>query len=149
MLRGRGREVGLRAPVWLIRLCGLAVGLAIVQFGDELGLWMSAGASLHLMRLGFGLLGAALATSSFGAWLWLLLGAEVTVFALAVYTPLVAPLAPRFVRSDVPGPADAIVVFSGSVNSAGRVHDAALERLLSALQTARSRRIAHSGNHRP
>lgn len=116
-----------------------------MQFADELGAWMITGASPHLMRLGFSLLGAALATSSLGSWLWLVLGAEITLFALAIYTPLVAPLTLRFVRSDVPGPADAIVVFSGSVNSAGRVHDAALERLLSALQLARTRRIGELG----
>jgi uncharacterized SAM-binding protein YcdF (DUF218 family) len=137
--------VGLRAPVWLIRLCGALVGLAIVQFADELGVWMSTGASLHVMRLAFAVLGAALATSSLGSWLWLLLGAEVTFFAVAVYTPLVARQATRFVRADVPGPADAILVFSGSVNSAGRVHDAALERLLSALQLARQRQIGALG----
>lgn len=116
-----------------------------MQFADELGVWMSTGVSLHLMRLCFGVLGAALAASSVGSWLWILLGAEITLFALAVYTPLTMALAPRFVRSDVPGPADAILVFSGSVNSAGRVHDAALERLLSALQIARARRIGELG----
>lgn len=145
LLRGRGRDVGVRAPVWLIRLCGAAVGVAIVQFADELGIWMSLGVSLHLMRLAIGVLTAAVATSSVGAWLWLLLGAEITLFAVTLYTPLAAALAPTFVRADAAGPADAIVVFSGSVNSAGRVQGAALERLLYGLQVAQSRRLGAIG----
>jgi uncharacterized SAM-binding protein YcdF (DUF218 family) len=98
------------------------------------------------MRLAFGVLGAAVALSSVGAWLWFLIGAEITLFMLVLYTPLVTALAPRFVRADAPDPAaDAIVVFSGTVTSAGRVRDAALERLLSAMQVARERHIGALG----
>ncbi len=128
-----------------MRLCGVALGLAVVQFADELAVWSAAGVSPHIMRLLFGILGGAVATSSRGAWLWALIGAEITVFAVTLYTPVVSPLVGRFMRADVPGPADAIVVFSGSVNSAGRVHGAALERLLAALAMARARSIGALG----
>jgi uncharacterized SAM-binding protein YcdF (DUF218 family) len=146
LFRGRGTDVGVRAPVWLVRLAGALVGLLVVELADALGVWEATGASRHVVRLLLMFLGALVAPSSIGAGLWLLAGAVTTVFMLVLYTPLVAPLAPLFVRRDAPGPPpDAILVFSGAVTSSGRVTGAALERLLDAMQVARSRRIPSMG----
>lgn len=120
--------------------------MAIVEFAEVLGLWSTLGMSIHLMRLAFGILGAAAALSSVGSALWALIGAEITMLALAVYTPIAGVFMPTFVRADPPGPtADAVLVFSGSVNSAGRVQRVALERLLDGVQVVRARRIPALG----
>jgi len=146
LLRGRGRDVGVRAPAWVVRLAGALLGLLVYEVANGLGVWVAAGFSEHAARFSLMALGALLALSSVGAWLWLVAGVLTTLSLLVLYTPLVVPLAPPFVRRDLPGPPpDAVLVFSGGVTSSGRVTGAALERLLDAMQLARSRRIPSMG----
>jgi uncharacterized SAM-binding protein YcdF (DUF218 family) len=143
LFRGRGAEVGGRAPAWLVRSAGAVLGLALMQLAAALGIWTAVGVSSFTARLVLMLAGALLATSSRGAWLWLMSGVLSTLLMLVSYTPLVAPMVAPFVRRDaVPSPpsadaADAVVVLSGSVTSEGRVSGAALERLISGFQQAR------------
>ncbi|WP_310570896.1 ElyC/SanA/YdcF family protein [Gemmatimonas sp.] len=144
LFRGRGADVGGRAPAWLVRSAGAVLGLAIMQLAAALGFWTAAGVSSFSARLVLMLAGALLATSSRGSWLWLIAGVLSTLLMLVSYTPLVTPMIAPFVRRDaVPvafapsEAADAVVVMSGSVTSEGRVTGAALERLISGFQQAR------------
>ncbi|QJR34181.1 YdcF family protein [Gemmatimonas groenlandica] len=141
LFRGRGADVGGRAPAWLVRSAGAVLGLAIMQLAAVLGVWTAVGVSSFTARLVLMSAGALLATSSRGAWLWLISGLLSTALMLVSYTPLVAPLVVPFVRRDAvtptSPPADAVVVLSGGVTSEGRVTGAALERLISGFQQAR------------
>ena len=140
MFRGRGADVGSRAPAWLVRSAGAVLGLAIMQLAATLGVWTAVGVSSFTARLALMLAGALLATSSRGAWLWLISGLLSTLLLLVSYTPLVTPMVAPVVRRDdaaVPGAPDAVVILSGSVTSEGRVAGAALERLISGFQHAR------------
>jgi len=145
LFRGRGAEVGGRAPAWVVRSAGAVLGLAIMQLAASLGVWTAVGVSSFSARLVLMLAGAMLATSSRGAWLWLISGVFSTVLMLVSYTPLVTPMVAPFVRRDnavAPAQADAsapdaVVILSGSVTSEGRVAGAALERVISGFQHAR------------
>jgi uncharacterized SAM-binding protein YcdF (DUF218 family) len=144
LLRGRGADVGGRAPAWLIRSAGAVLGLAITQIAAALGVWTAIGASPATVRLALMLVGALLATSSRGSWLWLTSGVLGTVLMVVSYTPLVRPLTAPFVRRDAAmgvsaaaGVPDAVVILSGSVTSEGRITGAALERFISGVQQAR------------
>lgn len=141
LFRGRGAEVGGRAPAWLVRSAGAVLGLAIMQMAAALGVWSAIGVSSLGAHAFLMLAGALLATSSRGAWLWLISGALTTLLMLVSYTPLATPLVAPFVRRDDVasnlGTPDAVVVLSGSVLSDGRVTGAALERLISGFQQAR------------
>lgn len=144
LLRGRGADIGGRAPAWLVRSAGAVLGLAIMQLAAALGLWTAVGVSSFTARLVLMLAGAFVATSSRGSWLWLISGVLSALLMLVSYTPLVAPMVAPFVRRDAVtvasapvDAADAVVVLSGSVTSEGRVTGAALERLISGFQQAR------------
>ena len=152
LFRGRGADVGGRAPAWLVRSAGAVMGLAIMQLSAALGVWSALGVSSFSARAGLMVVGAVLAMSSRGAWLWLTSGALSTLLMVVSYTPLVTPLVAPFVRRDdvvsgmatvAPGVVrnaatpDAVIVLSGSVTSDGRVTGAALERLISGFQQAR------------
>ncbi len=145
VFRGRGADVGGRAPAWVVRSAGAVLGLSIMQLAATLGVWTALGVSSFTARLVLMLVGALLATSSRGAWLWLISGLLSTLLMLVSYTPLVTPMVAPFVRRDTdaaPGAAragapDAVVILSGSVTSEGRVAGAALERLISGFQQAR------------
>ena len=153
LFRGRGADVGGRAPAWLVRSAGAVLGLAIMQLAAALGVWTAVGVSSFTARLVLMVAGALLATSSLGSWLWLASGVLATLLMLVSYTPLVTPLVAPFVRRDdavagasqaAGGPdavPDAVVILAGSVTSEGRVTGAALERLISGFQQARRRGI--------
>lgn len=143
LFRGRGADVGVRAPAWRVRVAGAVLGLAFVQLAAALGLWSTVGVTITTARALCMLLGALLAAGQRGSWLWsanLALGALLLIVS---YTPLVVPLVPSFVRRDAEGatPPDAVVVLSGAVTSDGRVMGPALERLLSGMAEARRRGI--------
>ncbi len=160
LFRGRGAEVGTRAPVWRVRGCGALLGVAAVEVARTLDLWNTAGvevATAHGVAL---LAGWLLAPSVLGAWLWVALAGLSALLLVATYTPLVVPLVPRFIRADPPtaaGPVDAVVVLSASVNTAGLVRDQGIDRLLTGLALAAQGRIptvalsvvAHEGDARP
>lgn len=143
LFRGRGADVGGRAPAWRVRMAGALLGLAFAQLASTLDLWDTAGVSITTARVGAIALGALLATGPFGAWLW---GVNLALGALLLtvsHTPLVAPLASAFVRRDpdVAPPPDAVVVLSGSVTDDGLVNGPALERLLTGMAEAKRRGI--------
>jgi hypothetical protein len=100
LLRGRGAEVGVRAPVWLVRACGAILGVAFVALGDLLGFWGILGVPLWLVHLVALCGGAVLATSGLGVALWLLDGVVAALLLVVMYTPLARPLVPMFVRAD-------------------------------------------------
>lgn len=146
LFRGRGADVGVRAPGLLIRLCGAVLGLAIFQLADTLGIWNTIGSSSWITRLLFMALGATLATTRAGALLWLAAGALTTVLALVLYTPLVAGLPGHFVRADpARADADAVVILSGGITHDGRITGQALDRLLTGLAEARRRPLPQVG----
>lgn len=88
-------------------------------------------------------IGALLATSSVGSWLWGSTATGALLLLTVSYTPLIPPLLDAFVRRDPESgtPLDAVVVFSGSVTSEGRVMGPALDRLLTGFAEAKRRRI--------
>ncbi len=144
LLRGRGADVGVRAPGWLVRLCGAALSVGIVAVGDLLGLCGIVGVPkwiLHLLALGCG---ALLGPSAMGSLLWLVNGLLVGLLMLVLYTPIVRAMIGGFVRADPVSttPIDAIVVLSGGLTDDGRITGQALDRLLSALSLARQRAVS-------
>ncbi|MBU6365113.1 MAG: YdcF family protein [Gemmatimonadetes bacterium] len=144
LFRGRGADVGSRAPGWQVRACGLLLGVALAEVARALDLWSSAGVQLPTAHAAAALAGWVLAPSVAGALLWGALAVLVALLLGASYTPLVASLVPRFIRHDPPpaaGAVDAVVVFSGSMTTNGRVREQGLERLLSGMVEARQRRI--------
>lgn len=145
LLRGRGADIGVRAPLWFVRLCGATLCVASYWMADALGLWSLIG--LHHPWMAQTLLlvaGAIIAPSSIGGVLWLVNGVLVSTLMLVMYTPIVTPFVARFVRADLPGnaPVDAVLVFSGSLTDDGRINGQALDRLLTAMAVAKQRRIS-------
>jgi uncharacterized SAM-binding protein YcdF (DUF218 family) len=144
LLRGRGAEVGTRAPAWRVRACGALLGVGIVEVARTMDLWNTAGvevATAHGVAL---LAGWLLAPSVLGAWLWGALAALAALLLVATYTPLVVPLVPRFIRADPPpavGTVDAVVVLAASVTTTGLVRDQGIDRLLSGLALAAEGRV--------
>lgn len=143
LLRGRGAEVGVRAPLWFVRLAGGTLGVAIYWLAFALGVWRMIGVPGWLIQLSLLACGAVLAPSALGVLLWLASGALVTALMLVMYTPLVGPLVAPYVRADLPtdAPIDAVVVLSGAVSDDGRVMGQAVDRLLSAIAVAKHRQV--------
>lgn len=142
-LRGRGAEIGVRAPGWMVRLTGAALGSAVYALADTLGLWATLGLGSWYSQLLLLLIGAAIAPSRMGSLLWLLIGGLTTLVCLVSFTPIVRPMALTFVRADAPRtqPIDAVAVLSGGMTEDGRVSGAALDRLLTGVDEAKRRRI--------
>jgi len=144
LFRGRGANVGVRAPAWQVRTAGALLGLGLMELLGSLGVFSALGLGVTVARVTFMAGGALLAPTAVGAWLWGATAATACVLLLVSYTPIVQPLLPPFVRRDAPVPGtvpDAVVVFSGSVNSDGRVKGAALDRLLTGLAEVKRRQI--------
>lgn len=144
LFRGRGADVGIMAPVWRLRLAGALLALGLMEVLDGLGVFTTLGVHVSSARLLFPVLGAVVAPTVIGAWLWGLMAGAGLVLLVVSYTPVVEPLFPRFVRRDanVPGTTpDAVVVFSGAVTDEGRVMGQALDRLLTGLAEARRRQV--------
>ncbi len=148
LLRGRGADIGARAPEWQLRLAGAVLGLALVQIAVVLGLWNATGVSHTAARVVGMLSGAVLAPTRVGCVLWLATGGLGALLLFVTYTPVVQPLVGQFIRRDdlmapaaASDPASAVVVFSGGVTSEGRLTGAALDRLLSGLAEAKHRQI--------
>lgn len=143
MLRGRGAEVGVRAPLWFVRLAGATLGAAIFWLAHALGLWRVIGAPGWIAQSALVVIGALLAPSAFGIVLWWMSSALVVTLMLVMYTPLVHPFVAPYVRADVPSPdpIDAVIVLSGSVSDDGRIMGQAVDRLLSAIAIAKKRQV--------
>ncbi len=43
LFRGRGAEVGVRAPAWLVRVAGAALALGVMWLADATGIWFTLG----------------------------------------------------------------------------------------------------------
>jgi uncharacterized SAM-binding protein YcdF (DUF218 family) len=143
LFRGRGADVGARAPGWLVRLCGAALAFAIYTLADALGLWEVIGVP-NWARLLVPVLGAVLASTRAGTLLWMGAGALTTVSFIVSYTPLVKAPALSFIRADAVSASeipDAIVVLSGGMTHEGRLTGPALDRLLTGIAEARSRGV--------
>jgi uncharacterized SAM-binding protein YcdF (DUF218 family) len=144
LFRGRGANVGVRAPGPLIRLAGAALMLGIYVLADSLGLWTVLGMRSWYVQLLLMLLGGVLATTRAGSLLWLVLGLLATTYCVVLFTPLVRPAALAFVRTDAEsafGELDAVVVLSGWMTDEGRLAGAALDRLLSGIAEAKRRGV--------
>lgn len=142
-LRGRGADIGVRAPGWLVRACGAALAFACTILADQLGIWQIfpiPGWILHLLALG---IGATLAPSAVGSLLWVVSGLLTAMLMTVMYTPLVGPTASTYIRSDIPAsePVQAVLVLSGSLSDDGLIKGQALDRLLSGMALAKKRMI--------
>lgn len=142
-LRGRGADIGVRAPGWMVRLTGAAVGIAVYVLADALGLWETLGVAAWYGQLLLLVAGAWVAPSRAGSLLWVLLGGLTLLLCVVSYTPIAGPMARTFLRSDAPSaqPIDAVAVLSGGMTEEGRVSGAALDRLLTGVAEAKSRHI--------
>lgn len=141
LLRGRGAGGSGRAPVWVVPLCGAVVGVATAALAELLGLPRAAGLSPWSVRLAAAVVGASLAPSRVGSWLWLPPGALVAMLLLVTGTPLVRAPTLALIRDDAEQPVDAVAVLSGSVTDDGRLTGAAIDRLLTGLAEATRRRV--------
>lgn len=144
LFRGRGADIGVRAPTWKLRVAGAVLALGLMEVLSSLGVFSALGMSISTARLLFLVGGAVVAPSAIGAWLWGALVISTTVLLAVSYTPIMRPILPYFIRRDVVAAgraADAVVVFSGSVNSDGRVMGPALDRLLTALAETKRRQV--------
>ena len=140
LFRGRGADVGVVAPAWLVRLAGGALGAGIVALSDELGLLSIAGVPKWAAECTGLVLGLLLAPTALGALLWLALGALTTTLFVVMFTPFTHGLVPRYVRADVPtASVDAVLVLSGGITLDGRITGQALDRLLTAVALVRQR----------
>ncbi len=142
LLRGRGATISARAPLWLVRLCGAAIGFAIYIVSDLLGARDISGFSpFPLLSIAM-VAGALLAPSRFGSWLWLTLGLMVTTACLVSFTPIIRVPANYFVRADkADEPVDAVVVLSGGINGEGLLNLPMMNRLISGVAEARRRNV--------
>jgi len=144
LLRGRGADVGVRAPDLVVRIIGAMAGVAIAGIADSLGLTAVLGVGETWIWLWAAVAGAAIATTSFGSILWWMLGAVIGLHTLVGFTPLVRPFVATFVRSDPPiAESQAIIVLSGGMNDDGRLRKQALDRLLTGLRIVLERRTPH------
>ena len=143
-LRGRGADIGVRAPRWIDRLCGATLAVGIVGLGDLLGLWGIVGVAKWVLFALAVVLGSLVAPTAIGGLLWLISGALVSVLMLVMFTPIVRLFVPSFVRADAVStvPVDAVVVLSGGLTDDGRIGGQAIDRLLSGLSQAKSRAIS-------
>ena len=142
-----------RVPGWLVALCGAALTLAFHALASTMGVFSILGLSGAYVRPIMMLLGGAIAVSRFGSVLWLLTGVVATIACVVSYTPIVSPLVPHFIRTDVDVGSgaraytdsteklDAVAVLSGSMTDQGLVNDAAIDRLLSGIAEAKRRGI--------
>lgn len=147
LFRGRGADVGVRAPAWLVRVAGAALALGVAWLADAAGVWFTMGIERWHATLAAPILGAALAPTVAGALLWLIACGLSAVLLIVMFTPLVGLLSTGFVRADPPRSdrPDAVLVLSGSISDDGLVTGQALDRLLSALIVAKARGVGELG----
>lgn len=143
LFRGRGADVGVRAPGWLVRLAGAALAFATFTLADSLGIWEVIGIP-GWARLVIPVLGAILASTRAGTLLWLAAGTLTALSFIVSQTPLVKSPALSFIRADAEragATVDAIVVLSGGITHEGRLTTAALDRLLTGIAEAKARGV--------
>ncbi|MDQ6612584.1 MAG: hypothetical protein M3Y64_09130, partial [Gemmatimonadota bacterium] len=143
LLRRRGAHINAPRPAWMVRASGAALALGALALADRLGFSEVTRFPALLSRLGTLVLGALLAPTAYGAWLWVVTGVLASLTMLVAFTPVTGPLAMHFVRSDSTTQAvDAVVVLSGSMNDAGLINGQEVERLLTGLDEARRRNVS-------
>ena len=142
LLRGRSANTSARAPLWLVRLCGAAIGFAIYVLSDLLGAREISGFSPLPLVLVTMAVATLFAPSRFGAALWPALGLLVTTVCVVSFTPIVRVPANHFIRADQNDqPVDAIVVLSGGINGEGLLNLSMMNRLISGIGEARRRNV--------
>ena len=144
--RGRGADIGTSAPQAVVRLAGAGVAIAILTLAELLGFVSITGIPINILRFTAVVGGALLATTRVGAWLWYALGLHLILLLLVLYTPLVKPMVPGFIRYDQLSEQTrfpVILVLSGGMNDDGRLNDQALDRLLTALRIVQQRQLPH------
>ncbi len=143
LFRGRGADIGVRAPGWLVRGSGATVALGAAWLADALGIWRALGFATWKVNLSALIGGALLAPTALGVVLWLFAGGLALLLMLVMFTPLVRPMVAPFIRADVATaePAQAVLVLSGGLMADGRIREQALDRLLSAMRLVRQRGI--------
>lgn len=113
-------------------ISGLLAGFLLVQLGVA---GILGDLSLQLVAFVCAVLGAALAFFGRLTVMVVLDAVLVGLFLLVADTPIMSPAAAAWVRQDsLPAKADAIVVLSSNVNSAGMLDDQSVSRLLSGLE---------------
>ncbi len=144
-LRGRGANIGVRAPTFVLRLCGAALALGVYALAEALGVWQVIGVPTWIVQLTALSVGILLAPTRYGGLLWLGIGSLGFLTTVVAYTPIVRPLAYAFLRADADPrtgvPIDAVIVLSGDITADGRLTGQALDRLLTAFAEARERHI--------
>lgn len=126
-----------RLSGWLVRVAGAALALGTMEMAVTLGAAYATGVGETALRLSALVLGAVLAPTRAARWLWLSSAATATLLLVVLFTPLVERPIRSLLRADAPGlPADAIVVYSGSMTDGGHIGEMALSRLVSALDDA-------------
>lgn len=142
LLRGRGADISARAPLWLVRLCGAALGFSIYVLSDLLGVRDVSGVSPVLFSTGALIVGALVAPTRFGSVLWVSLVMLVATVCTIAFTPVVRVPAQHFVRADNSEQSvDAVVVLSGAISGEGLLNLAMLNRLTSGIAEARRRNV--------
>lgn len=142
LLRGRGAEIGARAPLWFLRLCGAAAGFAIFALADWIGLTEVTGLSPKVAGAAAIAIGAMLAAGRFGALLWWAMIALSATMFVAGTTPVMLPAALHYVRHDSDNdPVDAVVVLSGSMTEEGLLSGPVISRFISGINEARERNV--------
>jgi len=126
-----------RLSGWFVRAAGAALALGTMEMALTLGLAMATGVGETALRLLALLIGALLAPTRAARWMWLVSATTAVLLLLVLFTPLVERPVRSLLRADAPGaPADAIVVYSGSMTDGGHIGEMALSRLVSALDDA-------------
>ena len=127
----------------MVRICGACVGFAAFVLADWLGLTEVTRLSPVLGGLAALALGAGIAATAYGAWLWYLLGTLCSITIIAGGTPIMRASATHFVRRDsVSQPVDAVVVLSGAMTEDGLISGPAIARFVSGIAEARRQRVS-------
>lgn len=141
LLKGRGATTSAR-PLWLLRLCGAAMGFAIYLLADLLGAREVSGFSPFPLLAVCLMAAMYIAPSRFGSVLWPTLGLLVTTVCVVSFTPIVRAPAQHFVRADnSEQPVNAVVVLSGGINGEGLLSLSMMNRLTSGMAEARRRNV--------
>lgn len=138
LLRGRGANIGARAPSWFVRILGATLGFTCFLVADVLSVTDLTGFSPIILGTAALIVGALVATTRFGSVLWMALVSLSLVVLIVCYTPVMLAPAKQFVRADMSSaPVDAVVVLSGSMTEEGLITREPIVRLLSGIAQAR------------
>ncbi len=134
---GAWRGTSSKPADWLVRAGGSALAVGAMEVALTLGLGDATRVSETSYRLAALVGGALIATTRGARWLAIAAVSLCALLFVVMFTPLVESPVRSLLRADTGAqPADAIVVFSGSMTDAGHIGDIALGRLVSAIMEA-------------